>query len=303
MNQTSPPTQYVYPPAQKLRLADGRNLAWYEYGDPSGVPCIYTTGTPASGVIGVLFDEAAKRAGVRWISVDKPGYGYSTYYARELLDWPRDVAALSDHLGLARFAAVGESGGGPHVLAIAYGLAPRLTLAISLGGMGPGHEAWVRKGMNPLNRQLFWFAQNAPWLLRWPLGAMARKLDNAETRKRWLNRQLRDAPLRDREMMERHPELLPHALHAFRMAFREGARGAAREYAIISRPWGFELKDVRAPLEVWHGRDDVNVPVDVARRVAAEVRDSKLRIFDGEGHVLIEHAGELMNAVLRASSR
>ena len=61
-----------------LRLPDGRELAWYEFGDPEGVPCIYTAGTPESGLAGGCYDAAARRAGVRWISIDKPGYGTPT---------------------------------------------------------------------------------------------------------------------------------------------------------------------------------------------------------------------------------
>src|SRR4051812_16891061 len=58
---------------ESLRLAEGRALAWYEYGDAAGLPCVYTTGTPASGLAGATYDKAAAEAGVRWISVDKPG--------------------------------------------------------------------------------------------------------------------------------------------------------------------------------------------------------------------------------------
>src|SRR6478672_10796406 len=109
--------------SQSLRLADSRQLAWYEYGDAAGSPCIYTTGTPASGLAGGTYDKAAAEAGVRWISVDKPGYGHSDLQpGRTLLDWPADVRALADHLGLERFAVAGESGGGPFALALAYAL-------------------------------------------------------------------------------------------------------------------------------------------------------------------------------------
>src|SRR5689334_19381476 len=110
---TTSPTQQ----AQTMTLPDGRVLAWYEYGDPDGVPCVYTTGTPASGLMGELYDDAAREAGVRWISVDKPGYGASSFDPqRSLRGYAADVRALLEHLGLDRVAAAGESGGGPHVL-------------------------------------------------------------------------------------------------------------------------------------------------------------------------------------------
>lgn len=97
---------------------DGRRLRWHELGDPGGSPVIYTAGTPVSGLGGASYDHAARAAGLRWISPDKPGYGCSGYQRkRSLVSWGDDLAALAGHLGLDRFALAGESGGGPFTLA------------------------------------------------------------------------------------------------------------------------------------------------------------------------------------------
>src|SRR3954447_1183012 len=139
-----------------MRLPDGRQLAWYEYGDAAGVPCLYVTGTPASGLAGMTYDKAAAEAGVRWISVDKPGYGYSDRApGRTLLDWTDDARALLDHVGVRRFAVAGESGGGPYALAAAYALPQRVTTAIVIGGLGPGDDPRARDGMKPTNKLLY----------------------------------------------------------------------------------------------------------------------------------------------------
>lgn len=283
------------PPMQRLRLADGRGLAWYEYGDPRGLPCIYTTGTPASGLIGLMFSEMARKAGVRFISVDKPGYGHSDYMpGRRLSDWPRDIAMLADHLGLQRFAVMGESGGGPHVLALAWGLPDRVTVALSIAGMGPGHESWVREGMKPVNRKLFWLAQNAPWLLRFAMRSMASTVNDPKKREKWLVQQMAVAPASDRAVMERHPDLLPLTMTAFGDAFREGPRGAVQEMQIFGRPWDFALGDIRVPVQIWHGTEDVNVPVAVARRLGQEIPGVKMLILEGAGHALVPDHGEAM---------
>jgi pimeloyl-ACP methyl ester carboxylesterase len=62
-----------------ITLPDCRRLRWHEFGDPGGSPVIYTAGTPVSGLGGGTYDEAARAAGLRWISPDKPGYGGSDY--------------------------------------------------------------------------------------------------------------------------------------------------------------------------------------------------------------------------------
>jgi len=298
-------TNFSQPPVNTLQLPDGRQLAWYEYGDPEGQPCIYTTGTPASGLLGVLYHESAKEAGVRFISLDKPGYGHSDYMpGRRLTDWPRDVNALADHLGLDTFAAMGESGGGPHVLALAWGLPERVTVALDVSGMGPGHEDWVRKGMKPLNRRLFWLAQKAPWLLRFAMRQMANSLKDPKRREKWIADQLKAAPPADRALTESAPGLTELTLDAYLDAIRMGPKGAAQEMAIFGQPWGFSLSEIRIPVQVWHGTEDVNVPVAIAERLCQEIPSAEALIFEGEGHVVgYTRAREIMQQIVQVGSR
>lgn len=298
------PLSLDQPPMQSMTLPDGRRLAWYEYGDPNGVPCIYTTGTPASGLTGIMYDELARDAGVRFISLDKPGYGHSDYYPeRQLTHWPNDVSAVADHLGFDRFAVMGESGGGPHVLALAHGIPERITIALAVAGMGPGHESWVREGMKPMNRRLFWLAQRAPWLLQFALRSMARSLKSPQRREKWIAQQLSAAPEADRALMEREPNLTALTLDAFFDAFRDGAQGATQEMRLFGRPWGFDLKDISIPVHVWHGTEDVNVPVAVARRVAQEIPKAEAHIIEGAGHTLsFDHGEAMMRQITEAAN-
>jgi hypothetical protein len=61
----------VTPPADRgpatVVLPDGRTLAWYEFGDPAGLPCLSTTGTPASRAAASYSTPRLPEAGVRWI--------------------------------------------------------------------------------------------------------------------------------------------------------------------------------------------------------------------------------------------
>ncbi len=291
-----------HPPTQSLQLADGRRLAWYEYGHPDGVPCLYTTGTPASGITGVIYDGVARTAGVRFISLDKPGYGHSDFLPdRRLTDWPRDVATLADHLGLSRFAVMGESGGGPHALALAWGLAERVSLVLCASGMGPGTEPWVRDGMKPMNRRVFWLARHAPWLLDFAMRSMLRTLRDPKRRDRWIQQQLDAAPACDRDVLQREPALLQLTLDAALDAFREGPRGATQEMQIFARPWGFALSEVPATVHVWHGTEDVNVPFAIAERVCRELPDARPHFIEGGGHVLaFEHGADMMKVIVEA---
>lgn len=294
MSSLATPT--LRPDPATMRLRDGRQLAWYEFGDADGVPCLYMPGTPESGLAGGCYDRAAAEAGVRWISIDKPGYGRSDFAAgRTLRAWPDDVAQLADHLGLSRFAAVGESGGGPHALALGYALADRVTTVVLLAGMGPGHERWVRKGMRPTNIMFFWVSRCLPALLRLPLGVMRRA-----TRSSRLAPRLDAAgPPADRRAMA-DPEYRVR-LGAVPDAFRQGTRAAAQELALFARPWGFELAEVTTPIHLWHGTEDVNVPLPVARAIAHALPDTHEHIIEGAAHAVgFERRKDVMQVIVEA---
>jgi len=114
-----------------LRLPDGRRLGYAEYGDLKGKPIFEFHGNPSSRLGSILFDEAARRLGVRVVGIDRPGMGLSDYkHSRKLLEWPDDVIELANALGIDRFTIVGGSGGVPSVLACAYKIPERL---ISVG--------------------------------------------------------------------------------------------------------------------------------------------------------------------------
>jgi pimeloyl-ACP methyl ester carboxylesterase len=74
--------------------------------------------------------------GIRVVSPDRPAYGGSSPQpGRSMLDWPSDVAALADALGIDRFVVAGHSSGGPYAVACASLLPERVLAGIVLGGV------------------------------------------------------------------------------------------------------------------------------------------------------------------------
>ncbi len=120
-------------------LPDGRSLAWAEYGHPDGDPLLWFHGTPGARTqIPPAAHEVALQRGFRIITVERPGTGASTdHQYRRIADFAPDIEVLVDDLGLERFGAVGLSGGGPYVLAIARHLPERTVVGSLLGGIGP----------------------------------------------------------------------------------------------------------------------------------------------------------------------
>jgi pimeloyl-ACP methyl ester carboxylesterase len=116
-----------------IRLQDGRQLAYCEWGALDGTPVVLLHGAPGSRLI--CPDEAAtEAAGVRLLTVDRPGYGQSDPRpGRALLDWPADHIELADQLDLPPCPVVGWSAGGKFALAMGFGAPDRVT-AIGLAG-------------------------------------------------------------------------------------------------------------------------------------------------------------------------
>jgi pimeloyl-ACP methyl ester carboxylesterase len=215
-----------------ITVADGRRLRWHEFGDPDGWPVLYTAGTPVSGLGGAVYDEAARAAGLRWISPDKPGYGGSDYQPnRSMSGWADDLTALAGHLRLDHFALAGESGGAPFTLTAAHQLTGRINVIALIASGGPIEPA-DRAGQKTRNRVMGWLARNAPALNTMQAAAMRWELANPARRERLLHRDMAAAPQAAHAALQIEYEAVADAL-------RPGTRATAAisATAVSGRCW------------------------------------------------------------------
>ncbi len=133
-------------------LADGRSMGYAMYGPADVRTVVYCHGFPGSRFEFQLIDGVLRSGGVdvRVVVFDRPGYGTSTFQQRRtLLDWPADVAAATERLGLDEFAVVGVSGGGPYAMACGFLLADRVTsLGVAVGVAPPDAIGMERGGVD-----------------------------------------------------------------------------------------------------------------------------------------------------------
>jgi pimeloyl-ACP methyl ester carboxylesterase len=52
-------------------------------------------------------------------------------------------------------------------------------------------------------------------------------------------------------------------------------------------PWGFELKSIRVPVQVWHGRKDRFVPYQHGQWLAEHVPGAEPHLGDTDGHLTL----------------
>lgn len=279
---------------KSFTLPDGRELAYGIYGaTASNAPTVfYFHGFPASHHEAALFSAPAARHGLRVVAPSRPGSSSSTFQPdRRFLDWPADVLALADHLGVDRFAVLSVSAGAPYALACWRALPCRSrVVAVSIvAGIFPA--ALGTAGMLLQSRILLWVAPWATslvaWGMDWQLGEVARDTEHPERLEQALEDMMRSRPGPDWDAWESNRELRPAIVNSLREALKQGSYPAAWEARMLGSMWGFELDELEiepGQVVVWHGDQDVNVPLAMVKKGLGLMPKAELRVVQGESH-------------------
>lgn len=279
-----------------IHLKNGRQLGYAEYGDPAGFPLFLFHGIPGSRLMRGPDEELTAACGVRLIVPERPGMGLSDFQAgRRILDWPRDVAELADQLGIARFAVMGISGGGPYTAACGYAMPERIVRLGLVSGVGPIGVPGALQGMISSNRMGYSVGRWIPWEL-WRrifelyYGSVSRHPEQ-------LARVTEEEPDSDRAVFSR-PGVRELFIETFRESFRQGTMGPARDGWLLSRSWGFPLRGIRVPAFLWQGEQDVVVTPAMGRYQASWIPGCQAVFYPGEGHlVFISHWAEILRTL------
>jgi pimeloyl-ACP methyl ester carboxylesterase len=277
----------------EIRLRDGRRLAYAEWGDPDGRPVLGCHGSPSSRLERHVEDPRTYcRWGVRLIVPDRPGFGRSDPQPdRRVLDWPGDVEQLLAHLGVDRFAVLSLSGGAAYALACAHALGERVHSVGILGGAPPPDVPWPWPQWvpDPLRR-----IAHRPTPARLLQPVFAPIAVRPALIPRYLQVRLNPA---DRRVIGR-PAVRRILARTFTEGLRNGPAALAEDRALLFRPWGFPLSQVRQHVHIWHGTQDWQVPAALGRALAAMLPRRTTHWFPGEGHFLVfDHAAEVYAAL------
>ena len=261
---------------QDLHLPDGRSLHTYDTGG-DGFPVMWNHGTPNLGAPPEPMFAAAERLRLRWVSFDRPGYGGSTpHRVRTVASVAGDAAAVADSFGIGRFAVAGYSGGGTFALGTAAALGVRVGAVVTLAAIAPF-------GVQGLN----WFDGMVPSSVA-ALGTAAAGADVREA----LHDSGFDYDARftadDLRMFDGPWGWLGKVAGP---GLEAGPYGQIDDDVSYTRPWGYQLGAITAPVLLLHGTADRIIPVSHGRWLAAHCPTATLRVCEGASHfTIVEHA-------------
>ncbi|KAK2806368.1 hypothetical protein FQN51_007412 [Onygenales sp. PD_10] len=290
-----------------LTLPDGRKLGYAQYGSLTGRPIFYLHGLPGSRLEAAALDQLGLELGARVISVDRPGIGWSSPQPdRKLLDHPRDIGHLADHLGLDCYSVMGISGGGPPALACAAALPREKLKCVSIiVGLGPPDIGMSGAGLVHRVGFPYGFRYAPLSLVRWFWKFEGSgRVDLSEERRLELMLQRPVANEKDGDFMKSGwPRL---SVRATGETFAQGFEGVWLDGRLACVDFGFRVEDIRPdlPVHLWYGKQDVMVPPNHGVQIAARLGGDKVQLrVEDETHasMVVNKMREILEALVRST--
>ncbi|GAV80197.1 Abhydrolase_6 domain-containing protein [Cephalotus follicularis] len=286
--------------APRIKLRDGRHLAYKEYGvskDEAKYKIVYSHGFDSCRhdaiVATTLSPEIIEDLGVYVVSFDRPGYGESDPDPqRTPKSIALDIEELADQLRLgSKFYVIGFSMGGEVIWTclkyIPHRLAGATLLAPVVNYWWPGFPANLSKEAyyEQLTQDQWTLrvAHYVPWLTYWwntqkwfPASSVAAHSTDI------LSRQ-------DKELM---PKLAHRQNYVTQVKQQGEYESLHRDLMVGFGTWEFDPMDMENPIpnnegsvHLWHGDEDGFVPVTLQRYIAQRLPWIHYHELTGAGHM------------------
>jgi len=269
-----------------VTLRDGRTLHVYDECDPDGHVVVQHHGTPGSG-LGYAPDlDLARQRGLRILSYDRAGYGGSTPNpGRSVVDVVPDIEDVLDALDVERYVSLGGSGGCPHSFACGA-RSDRCLAAAAIAAPTPFEAEgidWLA-GQGEQNVAEWGMAVQGPEMLEPFLEQEAAELRAAtpeQIKEVWAT----VLPPVDAAVLT--GDRAEHFKRSADRAIAQGVAGWRDDDLAFTKPWGFDLAEIRVPTLLWQGVQDKMVPVAHARWLAERIPGVEAHISEEDGHLSI----------------
>lgn len=287
----------------RVTLDDGRRVEVRAVGPDNAQAVLFLPGTPTAATEFRFLEGPAAARGLQVVSLSRPGYGSSTRRpGRRVVDVVGDVDQVLRHLEIDRCLVLGWSGGGPHALACAARLPQASAVATIASGasLRAADLDWA-DGMTESNVVGFEAALAGEESLRLLLerdrsGMLAA---TAEDLQPVIASGL--APVDRRHLTATFVADLHASTHA---ALRDGVEGWCDDVLALAGDWGFDLDEIVIPTQVWHGSDDLLVPIAHGRWLTSRLSHADLHLLDDAGHVslVVGRMPEVLDSLITSAA-
>ncbi|XVE96449.1 hypothetical protein REPUB_Repub02eG0222600 [Reevesia pubescens] len=286
--------------ASRIKLRDGRHLAYQEYGvsrDAAKYKIVSVHGFDSCrhDAVHLSLPEIVEELGVYIVSFDRPGYGESDPNPkRTVKSMALDIEELADQLRLgSKFYVIGYSMGGqviwsclkyiPHRLAGAILVAPVVNYWWSGFPQNLSKEAYQQQ--LPQDQWALRLSHYAPWLTYWwntqkwfpSSSVIAHSFDNFSSEEKKLLKKIASTVSMDHMAVVRQQGEY-ESLH--------------RDLMIGFGAWEFSPMDLYNPfpnnegsVHLWQGDEDRLVPVTLQRYIAQQLPWIHYHELPGAGHL------------------
>ncbi len=288
---------------QQIALGEkGKEYDVHRFGEPGGPAIVYSHGLPSSGLEARILLEEAEKTGKDIIAITRPGYARSTSnVTRTLPELTEDYLRILDQLGITDFYAVGTSAGAKDALSLAHKEPDRVNgvsivapfPSLHIPEMAAGIPFGLKAGLTALSYFPGVLHKLGLWLIKRNEVLPAFRSPEAALAKFTAMQ-----PETDQEVLQR-PEVRKKFLAVIRDWTTSPTQdGMFGDLLRVSRPWGFDPRDVRQTVQIIHGGLDPVAPYDAAVGLSSMFRNWELHSHYVSGHAIYAypHAGE---AVLR----
>lgn len=236
-----------------------RSVAWTTYGDPTGTPAVYFHGAGGSRLEAGFFHADAAAAGLRVISLDRPGSGRTDPLpGRSLLASVGDLAAVLDDEAVDRLPVAGLSAGAMYAWASATALTDRVSAVVAVSP-AVNAEPWadVRAALGRQFKTTAFLATRAPALLALIQRKQQKTFEGPAGQAKFVKAMKKISPA-DAGLIENEQVFL-EARACSAEGRRQGNLGG-EEFALMVRPWGFDPARQSTPCTVIYGSEDPLTP-------------------------------------------
>ena len=281
-----------------FQLADGRNVAYAEYGDLDGEAIFHCHGVIGSRLeLAINAEQILQDKSARLIIMDRPGYGASDPNSNNsFINWVNDLKELADYLNIKKFSVTGYAMGGVFALACAHQIPESLNKVaiISSGVAAKSSEDF--KSMIPLYKMNNRLAKYLPKVYKLIITVVIKGI--LSDSKNFFKQFEKYLGYADRETLKSE-KLKSEIITSLVEGYRLGGKNSGDEVIQLMHDWGFDISEIKIPIDIWHGTEDRHVPCILGERLTEHIKKTRFFKQEGQGHyIFYTHWSEILDELL-----